>query len=616
MDRVSIRSFRAPDLAERGLKDLARSRLDTTREVVFQPLGARFFEARDDVARLATLFREDGFHAPEGHFVRMALRVEPGLAGRLATLDPRAVEARLEEAARNTIVREWPRAQGAYVVRFEPSSRGDLEPVAHVHLSSRRTDGGPTPALTREDSRRFEAAWSREVERVFGISRSIARGLERTHVQDRASALKPGAERLRQESAQASTRLFAVYTARLSGKATARELAEAVTHVRAARKAWGREVGPRVDLRDVDQRQVFDVIRLRMEGGSRYLRGPLEAQRRTLLETAASRAAGLPEGPDRRVAVVSWPAGPDLHAAVYFNQRSQPEALPGGIEPERLRAGLEARLSDAIRRLAPSLDPAAEGRTAELGRVEARLAERAPTPVPSAPARETQDESAPSAATAAIVLTLDRDQQGEARARDAREPGDTGNVAARMRPPERDWGGERVFAVRLRVPTGAAQVDRLGLSGDETSHVVQRAVDRAYPFLEREGIRSNFVWSASARALDVQVVVPQSLGWTPDQLRSPQFQQRFITGFHQALAQVGPTRIGPARELMLPGFVRNVAAIRYAPQVVRQAEQDPERAARTLARAVFSKLSEVLPKPFRLARELGRTVSRFGSRGE
>ena len=33
MDRVSIRSFRAHDLVERGLKDLARSRLDTTREV-------------------------------------------------------------------------------------------------------------------------------------------------------------------------------------------------------------------------------------------------------------------------------------------------------------------------------------------------------------------------------------------------------------------------------------------------------------------------------------------------------------------------------------------------------------------------------------------------------
>ena len=34
MDRVSVRSFRAQDLAERGLKDLACSRIDTTREVV------------------------------------------------------------------------------------------------------------------------------------------------------------------------------------------------------------------------------------------------------------------------------------------------------------------------------------------------------------------------------------------------------------------------------------------------------------------------------------------------------------------------------------------------------------------------------------------------------
>jgi hypothetical protein len=45
-------------------------------------------------------------------------------------------------------------------------------------------------------------------------------------------------------------------------------------------------------------------------------------------------------------------------------------------------------------------------------------------------------------------------------------------------------------------------------------------------------------------------------------------------------------------------------------------EHDPERAAKSLARAAFNKLSEALPKPFRLMRELGRTVSRFGPRGE
>jgi hypothetical protein len=49
--------------------------------------------------------------------------------------------------------------------------------------------------------------------------------------------------------------------------------------------------------------------------------------------------------------------------------------------------------------------------------------------------------------------------------------------------------------------------------------------------------------------------------------------------------------------------------------MLRRAEQDPERAAKDLARAVFSKLSEALPKPFRLMRDLGRTVSRFVSRG-
>ena len=157
MERVSVRSFRAPDLAERAIKDLARSRLDTGREVVFQALGARFLEARGDAARIAAVLREDAFHAETGHFTRMNLRVDTRLAERLAGLEPRAVERRLEDATRDAVLRELPRAQGVYLARFEPSARGGLEPVAHVHLSCRASDGGPAPVLTREEARRFVA---------------------------------------------------------------------------------------------------------------------------------------------------------------------------------------------------------------------------------------------------------------------------------------------------------------------------------------------------------------------------------------------------------------------------------------------------------------------------
>ena len=223
MDRVLVRSFRASDLAERAIKDLVRSRLDTGREVVFQPLGGRFLEAR-------------------------------------------------------------------------------------------------------EDARRFEATWSRDVEKAFGI----ARGLDRDR--DRPSALDPEAERLRQEWARASTRLFVAYTERLHGKATHKELAGALANARTARAAWSHAAGPLVDLRDIEHRQVFDVVRLRIEGGARYLRGPLEAHRRTVLGTAASRAADLPDESDRRLAVIAWPAGPDLQAAVYFNQRSRPQRPPSSID--------------------------------------------------------------------------------------------------------------------------------------------------------------------------------------------------------------------------------------------------------------------------------------------
>jgi hypothetical protein len=615
VDRVSVRSFRAHDLAERGLKDLARSRIDTTRDVVFQALGARFFEAREDVTRIANLFREDAFHAPDGHFARLVLRVEPQLVERLAALEPRAVESRLEEAARNAILREFPRAQGAYLVRFEPSPREGLEPVAHVHMSCRHSDGGPSPALSREDARRFEATWNHEVGRVFGLSRGQSRELEHARAQDRATVLDPDAQRLREEWARASARLFAVYTERLAGKATQKVLVEAAQQARATRTACSRQAGPAIELRDVERRQVFDVIRLRIEGGSRYLRGPLEALRRTLLETAATRAADLPYETTRRLAVVTWPAGPDLHATVYFNQRSRPERSAGSIEPERLRASLEARLRDEIRRLAPSLDPPAHARADELGRVEARLPERAPVREPAAPVPERREEPARPGVAAAMVVAFDREHDREAGAASPVDQRDQREDLDKLTPAERDWSRERVFAVQLRVPTGAEQLERMGLSAQEIAQVLQRAVDRAYPFLEREGIRDNFLYSPHGRALDVRIVVPEKLGWAPAQLRSPQFQQRFLMGFHQAISQIAPTRMGPVREPLLPGFVRGVATIRRAPQIMRRAEQDPERAARDVARAVFSKLSEALPKPFRLMRDLGRVVGRFVPRG-
>jgi len=607
VDRVSVRSFRASDLAERAIKDLARSRLDTGREVVFQPLGGRFLEAREDAARIVALLREDAFHAENGHFTGMTLRVDSQLADRLAGLEPRAVERRLEEATRDVILRELPRAQGVYLARFEPSARGGLEPIAHVHLSCRTSDGGPAPALTREDARRFEAAWSRDAEKAFGI----ARGSDR----DRASAVDPEVERLRQEWARASTRLFVAYTERLHGKATHKELADALANARTARAAWSHAAGPLVDLRDIEHRQVFDVVRLRIEGGARYLRGPLEAHRRTVLETAASRAAGLPDERDRRLAVVAWPAGRDLQAAVYFNQRSRPERAPGSLDPAWMRAALEARLGDEIRAFAPSLDPTAAARPNELGRVEAQLPERAPARERAAAVLEPGRESAWEQGAPAIVVQLEREHVREAEANAFSARTDEKEALERLGPPERDWSQERVFAVRLRVPTGAEQLEAPGLSAEETARVVQRAVDRAYPFLEREGVRDSFLYSAHGRALDVQVIVPEKLGWTAQQLRSPQFQQRFMTGFHQAIAQVGPSRIGPDRQQKLPGFVRGGVAIRQAPEMLRRAEQDPERAAKDLARAVFRRLSEALPKPFRLMRDLGRTLSRFVPRG-
>jgi hypothetical protein len=62
------------------------------------------------------------------------------------------------------------------------------------------------------------------------------------------------------------------------------------------------------------------------------------------------------------------------------------------------------------------------------------------------------------------------------------------------------------------------------------------------------------------------------------------------------------------------GIVRGLSAVRAVPSVMRQAEQDPERAARDLVRAAFSKLSEALPKPFRAMRDAARGIGRLMSR--
>jgi hypothetical protein len=611
VERISARSFRAYELAESSLRDLVKSRIDTTRDVVFQPLGTRFADAAADPARLAVLFREDAFRAQTGHFARLVLRVEPSLADRLATLDAGAVEARLQEATRAALSREMPRAQGVYLVRFEPSVRGTPEPVAHVHLSCRLGDGGPAPALPREQLARFHERWAHELERAFGLHRGPAREIDR----DRESpALDPEVARIRQQLARGAARLFAVYAERLAGTATRGDLDRALDQVRRTRAAWLREIGPAVDLRDVGRRQVFDVIRVRIEGGTRYLSGDLEGQRRRVLEDAASRAAGFPEGRDRHVAVVAWPAGPDLHGTVYFNQRSRPERPLQSIDPIRLRVALEERLRDEIQRAATSLDSRVEARADLLGRVDAHVVDLDRDRAATSPERAGQE--AADVTGGAIVVAIPREERSEAEHAALAGSGPERDPFAGETPGERDWTSERVFTVRLRIPTGAEQLDRSQFGPDEIATILQRAIDRAYPFLEREGIRGNFLWAAHGKALDVRIVIPEKLGWSHDQLRSPGFQQRFLTGFHQALAQVSPARLMPEREQAMAAVSRGLVAVRTAPALLREGEQDPERAAKRATVTALSRLSDVLPKPFRMMRELGRGVSRLMSRSE
>jgi hypothetical protein len=601
MDRVSVRSFRDPDLAVRGLKDLKRSRLDTGREVALQPIGERFKDAGQAIDKLSTLFREDDFYAPEGHFCRLDLRVRRDVADRLAALDPRAAERRLAEATRALLGREFSGCQGVYCVRFE--STGDrLDPVVHAHLSCRLVDGREAPAMTREQTRALDDRWGHQVERAFGLSRQAGdlrdRGRTRSDGPSPERQLTP----LRQEWARSLARLFAAYAQRLVGGVSGRELADTVTRTRAARATWLLQ-RPLPDLRAATRRTTLDEVRLRIEGGGRYFAAPLDRQRREILEDAAARAIGVADAAERRPAVVAWPVGHDLHGRVYFNQRSEPDRSPGDLDPALVARGLEDRLRDEICRAAEARDAGAEARRAELGSIEAtpgRDREReAARPRPHAERQEHQAASLVVAFDAELARVIEGSERSGV---GSRTPGDAERE-------ERSWSKEQVFTVHLRIPTGAEQVERAGLAADEIAHVVQRAVDRAYPFLERESIRGNFAVAAHRHALDVRVAIPERLGWTADQLRSPQFQQRFICGFHQALAQIAPTRIVPEKE-RFSGLSRALG-VAQAPMILRRFEQEPERAARDAAGAVFDKLTRVLPHPFRLMRELGRTVGRF-----
>ena len=146
MDRVSARSFRALDLAEHGLRELARSRIDTTRDVVFQPLGARYAEAREDAARVATSSERTRSGRQTAISRAWSCECPPALTDRLAALDPRAVEARIEEATRAALARELPTSPGRV--------RGPVRAFGARCRRARRTRAPELPA----DRRRSGAA--------------------------------------------------------------------------------------------------------------------------------------------------------------------------------------------------------------------------------------------------------------------------------------------------------------------------------------------------------------------------------------------------------------------------------------------------------------------------
>ena len=483
MDRVVVRSFRALDLAEQGIRALARSRTDSRRDVEFRAIGDRFRQARQDPRDVVAVLRRDAFEAPDGHFARLVLRPPAEATRNTSELEPRAVEARLEAALRALLARERPRGGGR--LRHPPRDLAHRRPGACGARPSEQPAGG-------------RGTRSSVLSRGSGEDRGALADRGRPSVRTRARApaargARPGRELPNaSRSVSSSSHAFGSRTERATSTGRWR---------RVAARFWRRRS---------DRRRCFRPsrsVRSRPWSG-----GPEPTFTRPstprIREPKTTVSPSTPSGSVRR-----WPTG----CGPRSSEPPSPSNPPG-------RAGfrISARSAWPIRARWNAVDLATKLAT--------------PAPLKADRWRSAWPARQPPSRPLRCLTECAEERENETPA----------------------WHRDRLVVVHLRVATGAEEIGRLGLEPEETSRVVQRAITRTYPFLEREGIRDNFVYAPRDKALDVRVLVPERLGWTADELRSPQFQQRFIAGFHQALTQVGRNRLGNERQPLLTTMARSV----------------------------------------------------------
>lgn len=455
-------------------------------------------------------FRREAAERTQGAFTRLRFDVDQEHARTLNMLDVPVLTRRLEAALSRTLQEQMPRARGAFSVRF---GGPQADPRAYVVLHATTRDGSPQRMLLRADVQALEASWERNVQREFGLRR----GLDPLRDAPRDSPALQQVRELEFRWGRALSQVRESVGARMRGEIPQERLRAAIERAQeiqdkllALRSALvGRPAG------------AIECVRLNVERGGEYLSRLAPKDADLALLRAVQEASGLDPRAAHELRLIASRQGADLRLAVYVVDDGN--RLPSPVDLDALRAKLAERLAPEIEVAARQYDSLSRGTVGELGRVHPLGAEAAREPRRFTPIL---DERAPARA-------------------------------------------QQPVSVEFRLAKGARELG--GYSPNQRAEILEKAVDRALPFLKESGIPREIRTQWEGATLRVNVSLPGDVGWTRDQLAARPFEARFVheVNRHVALANgtfVPRDEAGPKLEIWRPSPMVNAPA---GPQELR-----------------------------------------------
>lgn len=514
-------------------------------------IGAAYARAQGGPQEAFARLQADRAGNERGSFTRVRLSVGEEWAERVSRLEPKAMESRLVRAAEHVFARELPRAQGVLAVRYEgPEAR----PAVHAFLSPRQSDGSTAPLLLRVDIAALEARWDRAIQQSFGLTRSVEATRPRSPAEDQA----------REQFQRESERFAEVVRTRFRGEATQDQVRTAGERAHAAQQVWLQARGPAPE-----PHRRFEVVPLRLEDGRSYLDRLAPADRDLVVDRAVRSAAGhtLPPGTDVRV--LHWGEGRDQRISVAFREPTRiPERRE--IDPAAVRDALVTRLPEQLGSAARHYNSHGREDLGEPGRVT--VAERSPERVGGRFEEVRQ--------VAELREKVEKEKQYQ--------------------------------EVRLRIERGAEYLR--AVPPERHADLLQKAAERAYPFLAAAGLRQEIPTRIDGRALEVRLLVPASAGLNREQLERPNFQFRFARELQRgALEHTGGRPV--LETLRNPGDRTRSgltdALARFMGDRFRNVEPGLGRSAKD---AGWQRLSQSIPAPLRAVHSLGRLIGNLRER--